>query len=220
MRFTLGTHNTHDGAAAPSMFADVVLFTEAAITHRDRARFIASGYSLVVCRDQRDLAIGYRRSVFERAGQLHYGQVVEGVPGVTPNRGTAWLPLDHRSTGDRFAFVFEHRINAAFPPYVRGEAKFRRAKWKEHTDHTLDLMDRLATSGYIVPAGGDVNTPQGVRGYWPHPERGHLFDRLALTQPTGPELPHRWFIGDGEYLSPAGSDHPRLRATITRTSTR
>lgn len=224
MKFTLGTHNTLDGAARPTMFADVVLFTEAAVTLRDRARFLRSGYALVVCRQQRDLAIAYRRALFERAGDIHYAQVVEGVPGVTPNRGTAWLPLDHRATGDRFAVVWEHRINAAFPPYERGEPEFRRAAWKAHTDHTLDLVDRLTTSGWIVPMGGDVNTPPNVRGYWPHPERGRALDRLAVAvnghKNFRPDPVARWVIGDAQYLSNAGSDHPRLRATITRTSTR
>jgi hypothetical protein len=33
------------------------------------------------------------------------------------------LPLEHRASGDLFYVNAEHRINAAFPPYVRGEAR-------------------------------------------------------------------------------------------------
>lgn len=221
MRFTLGTHNTLDGEGRESMFADLLFFTEAALTPRDHARFIARGFGLLECPEQRDLAIAYRRSLFRRRDRIHYHRVVDGVAGVTPNRGTAWLTLEHRATATAIAAVWEHRINAAFPPYVRGEPVFRRKAWHDHTDHTLDLIDRLVTSRYLVLAGGDVNTPDGVRGYWPALERGFHFDRLALrVEPDGNphELP--WSLGPTEYLSNLGSDHPRLRVQVIRTPTR
>lgn len=234
VRFQLGTHNTLDGAARPSMFADLILFTEAAVTLADRARFARRGFALVVCRQQRDLAIAYRRSLFKRAGDIHYAHLVDGWKEVTPPRGTAWLPLVHRPSRDLLAAVWAHRINAAFPPYVRGEPVFRRAAWHRHTDHDVDLIDRLSTSGYVVPAGGDVNTPPDVRGYPGSLERGTGFDRLALSPPnkhhrTSADAGEtfsvlreqtRWTLGPAEYLSNAGSDHPRLRATVTRTTTR
>lgn len=203
------------------MFADLILFTEATVTLRDRVRFRAGGYSLLVCKAQPDLAIAYRRALFRKASGIHYHRVVDGVPGVTPNRGTAWIPLVHKPTRTPVAAVWEHRINAAFPPYVRGEPKFRRRAWNEHTDWTLDLMDRLTTSAYLVLAGGDVNTPDSVRGYWPALERGFHFDRLALRVERD-DNPHElpWSLGPSDYLSNAGSDHPRLRAKVTRTPTR
>lgn len=212
MRFTLGTHNTLDGRARPTTFADLILFTEANVTGLDRLRFRAAGYGLLVCREQPDLAVGWRRDLFKREGEISYHRIVTGVPEVTPNRGTAWLPLVHRPTLVPVAAVWEHRINAAFPPYVRGEGTFRRRAWRDHTNYTLDLIDRLAGSRYLCLAGGDVNTPERVPGYWPNVERGERLDRLAL----GLDDVEAWQLGDAQYLSTAGSDHPRLVVEVVR----
>jgi hypothetical protein len=101
------------------------------------------------------------------------------------------------------ALVDEHRINAAFPPYIRGEGRFRRIKWELHTRRTLRIIRRLKRKGYTVYAGGDLNTPEGVSGYRGvlH-ETGKHFDRLGSTKPFKRTL----------VLSKLGSDHFRLRA--------
>lgn len=224
MRFTLGTHNLHDEAGQPTRFADLILFTEA-IPHTvddalsrptpsQRARALvartklrATGYAVVVVRHQPDLIIAWRRRVFRRMGPLSYERVVDGVPHVTPNRGTAWLPLQHRATGRRIAAVWEHRINAAFPPFVRGEPKFRADMWRAHTAHSTNLVETLHAAGWLVVAGGDENTPEHIHAYPTMREVGHSFDRLALRGP-------RAHIGQPFYLSRKGSDHPRLRASV------
>jgi hypothetical protein len=216
--FLLGTHNTLDAAARPTMFADLLLFTEAVITAADRERFRRAGFALLVVRQQPDLAIAYRRSLFARAGAIGYHHVVDGDPLVTPNRGTAWLPLTYRPTRDPFTAMWAHRINAAFPPYVRGEPEFRRRMWREHTAFDLDLIARRRRVS-TVAAGGDANTPEGVDAYPGSAERGHRFDRLALEPHHVHDAP-RWQIGDAQYMTAIGSDHPRLRARVTRTSTR
>lgn len=231
--FTIGTHNLHDEAGVPTRFADLVLFTEAIphtieqvarpdaappltpVDQLRRSTAIAAtrlaGYGVVVVHPQPDLVLMYRRRLFKRRGPCHYHRVVDGVPHVTPNRGTAWQLLEHRGTGILVAAVWEHRINAAFEPFVRGEPQFRRLSWQQHTDHTNDLIARLRDSGYLVLSGGDVNTPRGVDGYMLGSERGEGFDRLALAAPK----PREWRLSAPEYLSRKGSDHPRLRATVT-----
>lgn len=215
MTFTLGTHNLLDDEGTPSFFCDAILFTEAvARTVRARARQRWAhakgrlrGYRIVTCRQQPDLVVALRRRLFKVTG-ASYTKYVDGVPGVTPHRGTFLVFALHRPTGIPCVFVDEHRINAAFPPFVRGEAKFREAAWKRHTAGTLDTVDRLKDSGYLVPAGGDLNTPHGVSGYRAVlREAGTHFDRLGVSAPA--------HIRDIEYLSRKGSDHPRLRATVT-----
>lgn len=216
--FTLGTHNLHDDAGSPSMFADVVLFTEAVprtVRARlgQRARFAAAraaGRQVVVCREQRDLVVVVRRSLIQVTG-TSYHRFVEGLEGVTPHRGTFTVYGKLRESGQLVAVNVEHRINAAFAPWVRGEPAFRRAAWSRHTSGTLDLVDRQAASGYVVLAGGDVNTPERIAGYSMAGvlERGERLDRLAVVAGRTPVR-----VGRAEYLSRKGSDHPRLRVTV------
>lgn len=221
VEFTFGTHNLHDEAGVPTFFADVVIFTEAiaptiiakAKQKAAHAKARLAGYSIVVCHQQPDLVIAFRRRLFKRRGPLSYQRKVDGVPKVTPNRGTAWLPLEHRVSGDLFAVEAEHRINAAFRPFIRGEAAFRRDAWHRHTAYSCDLANRLRDSGYVVLPGGDLNTPRhqagypGVRGVQ---ELGEHFDRLAVTPRWS------WCIDRLTQLSRKGSDHPRLRVTVHR----
>lgn len=191
---TLGTHNRLDGAAPVSDFADVIFWTEAA------SPATLPGYRTRICDRQRDLMISVRVGLF---GNLtpHYKRAHWGIRKVTPNRGTFWLTDDEA----KVALVCEHRINAAFAPYKRGEALFRKTMWEMHTRMTLRIIRKLKRQGYEVHAGGDLNTPHGVRGY-----RGVLFevgkhyDRLGSTRP----------LSDVQVLSPLGSDHNRLRATV------
>ena len=194
---SLGTHNLLDGAAHASAFAQVLFFTEAGGADR---RALWDRYSVYICEQQRDLVIAVHDSKnwdFEE----HYKQSVWGRMKVTPNRGTYWLTDDVAMV----ALVDEHRINAAFPPYIRGEGLFRRAKWELHTRRTLRIIRRLKRKGYTVYAGGDLNTPEGVSGYRGvlH-EVGTHFDRLGSTTPLKRTL----------VLSKLGSDHNRLRAVV------
>lgn len=204
MRFSLGTHNLEDEHGTPTFFADVVIYTEAVPRRiRDRLNALRAGYKLVVCHEQPDLVVAVRKRLFKVKG-TGYKRYVTGIPKVTPNRGTFVVytqTADHKP----LAIIAEHRINAAFPPYIRGEAEFRRKAWKSHTDGTWDTIRRLIDSGYVVCGGGDVNTPEGIPGYpiGLH-ERGHHYDRLFANRP----------IGQVTYKSRKGSDHPRLIATV------
>jgi hypothetical protein len=219
--FTFGTHNLHDRAGVPTFYADVLIFTEAIAPTilakaRQRAAHAAarlSGYAVVVCREQPDLVIAYRRRLFKRAGRYSYQRLVDGIPGVTPNRGTLSLPLQHRRTGDLFYVNAEHRINAAFPPYIRGEATFRRMSWGLHTRFTCNLVTRQSQSGYTALSGGDLNVPPDRLGYPDIPGAQELqrdLQRLAVTPAW------RWSLSHPEHLSLKGSDHPRDRVTVTR----
>jgi hypothetical protein len=205
---TIGTHNLHDESGRPTPFADVVLFTEAVedrlLSWIDRAR----GYDLIVCREQPDLAIAYRRRLFKpEAGE--YRRAHAGVAGVTPHRGT--FAVDGELLGHDATLIVEHRINAAFPPYVRGESVFRRTCWATHTDLTLGVIRNRKRAGHLVIAGGDDNTPRSERGLLAYrgelQEVGHHFDRLAVSH-KGARL------YGATYLGRVGSDHPRLRATL------
>lgn len=196
---TLGTHNLLDGKAKGTNFATYLFFTEA--VGGDVAKRLVQSHKVYVCEQQRDLQIAVARSVGVPYFEEHYKQSVWGWAQVTPHRGTYWLTNDTA----KLALVVEHRINAAFPPYIRGEKLFRKAKWWLHTRRTLRVIKRLKKKGYTVHAGGDLNTPKGVSGYRGvlH-ETGKHYDRLGSTEPFKKTL----------VLSKLGSDHFRLKGWV------
>lgn len=197
-RLTLGTHNLLDGAAPATAFAQVVFFTEAGppdLSH-------LAGWDVYTCQQQRDLVIAVDPKLGWKL-ERHYKKAHWGVRKVTPNRGTFWLTDDVA----KVALINEHRINAAFPPYIRGEGPFRRLAWELHTRMTLRIIKRLKKKGYIIYAGGDLNTPFSVRGYkgvLNEAGIGHRFDRLGSTEP----------FRRVAFLSKLGSDHHRLKGWI------
>jgi hypothetical protein len=214
MRFSVGTHNLYDDNGTVTLFASLIVYTEAvpskvfakvaAALSRTKARL--AGYRVAVCRAQPDLVIAYRRSVFKRdlRRKRHYRRYVDGVAKVTPNRGTFSLPLIHRETGRTLWVNAEHRINAAFPPYVRGEPTFRREMWERHTAGTLATMHGQASRGHLVVSAGDCNTPREEQAYPGFHESGEHFDRIGSTAS----------LSKAEVLSTAGSDHHRRRAIL------
>lgn len=194
---TLGTHNLLDGAAPATPFADVLFFTEAG--GADFSEPV--GYDIYTCHEQRDLVIAVSRHLELGHLEPHYKKAHWGVRKVTPNRGTFWLTDDVAMV----ALVDEHRINAAFPPYKRGEGLFRRLAWELHTRNTLTIIKRLKRKGYTVYAGGDLNTPLGVLGYkGVVNEVGDGYDRLGSTEK----------FRKSTHLSKLGSDHFRLKGWI------
>lgn len=204
VKFTVGAHNLHDETGTPTFFADVQVFTEA-IPARIRAA-LPKTHRMVVCKRQPDLVVVYDRRIFRRQLRpLRYAKYVDGWAGVTPNRGTFTVPLIHRATKRKVRVNAEHRINAAFPPYVRGEPDFRREHWHEHTAGTLKIMERQDAKGFLVVSAGDDNTPNGVRAYPGWDETGEHFDRIGSNAR----------LSGLDVLSRVGSDHPRIRATVT-----
>jgi hypothetical protein len=204
-RFTVGTHNTHDEAGTVTLFADLIVFTEA-IPARVRAACKGTSFRAVVCRAQPDLVVVFDNRVFRR-DLLHprrYRKFVDGQAKVTPNRGTFTIALVHRGTGRKVRVNAEHRINAAFPPFRRGEPDFRKRMWGTHTAGTLALMNHQKGRGHIVVSAGDVNTPHGVQGYPGFNELGSGYDRIASTE----------HLLGFDFLGNAGSDHPRIRAMV------
>lgn len=205
---TFGTHNLHDHDGEPTPFADIIFFTEA-IPRRVRRALKPHGYVIAVCPWQRDLVIAWRRGVFipdrNKLGRIkkRYVPAHPGIPLVTPHRGTFWINGSLADDAVKTTLLDEHRINAAFPPFKRGEPKLRPRFWRLHTRITLRVIRRRERLGALVLAGGDTNTPRGVSAYQGvlH-EGGDHFDRVGSTQP----------LEDVEYLSRKGSDHPRLRA--------
>jgi hypothetical protein len=193
---TLGTHNLLDGAAVATDFATVLFFTESWGASTARLR----GYKVHRCQQQRDLMIAVHESLHLDL-EPHYKRAHFGVRKVTPHRGTFWLTDDKAMV----AFVDEHRINAAFPPYRRGEGLFRRLAWWHHTRMTLDIIRRLKWAGYTVYAGGDLNTPEGVSGYrGVLNEVGDHYDRLGSTEEFKASM----------RLAKLGSDHFRLKGWL------
>lgn len=198
---TLATHNLHDETGHPTPFADVILFTEA--IHSEVRDELATTHNVYVCWQQRDLIIAISKRLKQTGVKRHYRLVHTGVAKVTPHRGEYWLTLvlEGHDTGIQVG----HWINAAHPPYRRGEATFRRLMWRRHQRIALRIIRRHKRKGRIVLAGGDLNTPRGVKGYNGElHEVGDHFDRLASSRP----------LRDLETLSRMGSDHPRLRATV------
>lgn len=202
---TIGTHNTHDEAGRVTLFADAIGFCEAiAPKVRERVALAARGYTVRVCREQRDLVFVSRRRLWRITG-VYYVPVHDGVPEVTPHRGTFVIEARRRATRRREAFLLGHRINAAFPPYVRGEGKFRKRMWLRHEETDERLAQHYTECGWDVHALGDANTPRGEHAYHVLPwEIGRGFDRIASTID----------LVEVEYLGEAGSDHPRLRARL------
>ena len=193
MTLTIGTHNLLDGRAPATPFADVIFFTEAHPINRLRS------YETYKCRQQKDLVIAVADDLLWEL-DAHYAKALFGAKKVSPHRGTFWLTDDEA----RVALLVEHRVNAAFPPYKRGEALFRRLAWWSHTRMTLRIIRRLKKRGYTVYAGGDLNTPVGVSGYkGVLNEAGRKYDRLGSTRE----------LTDAKRMSRLGSDHFRLRAT-------
>lgn len=202
-----GTHNLHDYTGVPTPFADIIVFTEA-IPARVKTHLEPHGYKVVVCRAQKDLVIAYKKNGGFKKRALRAGRYYKvhgGVAKVTPHRGI--YVLHGKLNGKKAVVIAEHRINAAFPPYVRGEATFRKAMWMKHTSMALRLISRFKGRGKIVLAGGDLNTPRGVKGYAGRlVERGNHFDRLGV---------HGVKAGPIRVGSKMGSDHPRISVEIS-----
>ena len=198
---TLGTFNTLDGKGRLTDFADLILVTEG-IPRKVRHE-LRDTHDVYVCRFQRDLIIAIRKTMSQERVRTHYRLVHPGVAKVTPHRGTFWLTL--RLNGQPTAILVEHRINAAFPPFKRGERWYRPRMWRLHTRVSLRIIARHKRKGRRVLAGGDVNAIPGVKGYPGLHEVGDHFDRLASTRP----------LTDLAVLSRMGSDHPRLKATVS-----
>lgn len=215
---TIGTHNLEDEQGIPTFFADVVFFTEAVprrirdrlagLLGRARARHRArlSGIRIIRATGNRSLAIAFPTSWLELVSK-EYHRAHGGRAGVTPGRGTFVAKCRTRDTDRKVALIDEHRINAAFPPFVRGEALFRAGCWEKHTELTLRLADQLELEGYLVLIGGDPNTPRDVPAYQGElREAGAGKDRLGCTKTAR--------LTGATHYSGKGSDHRRFLATV------
>lgn len=209
---SIGTHNLLDGAGEPTPFADYLFFTESA--PGAIRKLLGDDYEIRVCAQQRDLVIAWRKGTFtpklNRKGKerVGYKQAHGGWSKVTPHRGTFWI-IGEDADGVPTVLVVEHRINAAFPPFRRGERFFRPRAWRKHTRITLRRVRRWLRKGWQVFAGGDLNTPHGVSGYqgvlYERGEaHGHGYDRVGSSED----------LDAAEKLSNEGSDHPRIRARV------
>lgn len=218
---TIGTHNLRDEHGTPHLFAHAIGYTEAiprgilarVRTHRRRVAARAKarllkGYTVRVCKRQRDLVMALRRRHY-KITRTRYVPVHGGRRKVTPHRGTFVVETVRRKgrlrrpTGRREVFLLCHRINAAFPPYKRGEPHFRAAMWAKHEQTDAELVDQYRANGWVVHLLGDLNTPPGVKGTTLPHEAGRGFDRIASTQRLYAVV----------RMSRAGSDHHRWRAT-------
>lgn len=195
---TLGTHNLHDHTGVATPFASIILFTEA--IHSEVRDELGHTHDVYPCRFQKDLVIAISKRLKVEQVRSHYRLVHPGIAKVTPHRGTFWLTL--LLEGRPTAILVEHRINAAFPPFKRGERVYRPRMWRLHTRVTMRIIGRLARNGRRVLAGGDANAVRGVKGYPGMHEVGDHFDRLASTTR----------LRSPEVMSRMGSDHPRLKA--------
>jgi hypothetical protein len=202
----LGTHNLLDGKAEAEAFGcDVVGYTEAPPDIYDDD--VSATHKLFRPRQQRDLVIALRRSIAEEAINVkeHYRLVHIGVIKVTPHRGIFWITFEYM--GKLYAIIVEHRINAWYRPWRRGERYFRSRMWRLHTWRSNRIQRKLLAKGYIVIAMGDPNAPEGVKAYplLNETQDAHM-DRVAASFP----------LGDTEELGKEGSDHHRLRVRRKR----
>jgi hypothetical protein len=201
MEITFGTHNTLDGEGRELPFADVIIFTEA-IGRQVRAG-LSRTHRVWVCQGQKDLTLAVSERLDPRMVKQGYRKVHGGIPLVTPKRGT-WRTdlelLDVPVSG-----VWDHRINAAFPPFIRGEGVYRPRMWKKHDEVTNQMIRQAKTWAQVVLAGGDPNAVKRVDAYDSlRYEVGEGKDRLASNRE----------LTNVQELSKAGSDHHRLRATV------
>jgi hypothetical protein len=155
------------------------------------------------CAKQKDLVIAIHKRLKPRVLGNQYKMSNPGIKLVTPKRGT-WR-LDVSLLGVAVAVIADHRINAAFAPFIRGERLLRPRFWKRHTRITKDMIRAAKANGRIVLYGGDPNTPKNITavGNVLQHEVGDGKDRLASNVA----------LTDVRVLSKAGSDHHRLRAT-------
>lgn len=198
---SFGTHNTLDGRAPGTAFADVICFTEA--IPDKLVRELIKTHFIFTCRFQKDLAIAVRKTLPITNVKKRYRLVHPGIARVTPHRGVFWITFE--LLGVRHAVVCEHRINAAFPPYKRGERIYRPRMWRLHTMIAKRIIARLMRRGRKVLAGGDLNTPRSIPGYQGLlQEVGGGLDRLGS---------HGYHLKNVRHMSPMGSDHHRVRAS-------
>lgn len=206
---SLGTHNTLDGKAPGTAFADVIVFTEA-IGSKLREQ-LAKTHKLWQCDKQKDLCIAVRLSLVEHMTNIveHYKFLVPGRKKVSPHRGVFWITFLLHNV--KHVIFCEHRINAAFPPYKRGERFWRPLMWKRHTRFIRNKIKRWIKKGCAILGGGDTNTPEGVVAWAKKGKRkwgqevGRRLDRLFV---------YGYTFGAVRVMSPMGSDHHRLRAQV------
>lgn len=228
-RFRVGAHNLHDAAGIPRFFADVLLFTEALPeTIRAKARRAVKvaaarlrGFRVVVCAEQRDLVVAFRRRlvVLER---VEYRRAHPGRAPITPHRGTFVVYGRFRFTRIRVAILVEHRINSWWKD-ERGHREFRADCWHTHAALTLAWIAELEAAGYVVLAGGDLNTPPDVDGYGGQlVEVSTSLDRIGCSSreirdpDAGVTVTAR--LGDFDRGPRAGSDHHQISAEATVTA--
>lgn len=205
---TVGTHNlnVHDGKADAHPFADVLLFTET--TKAEVAHDLPEDYVVDVCKRNRSLTVAWQEDVFRRTGHV-YKAAHPGLAKVTPARGTyAVLGIDE--AGRKTALIVEWRINAARPPYKRGEPLLRKILHAIHSGVTKRLVLRLRRQGHAIYVAGDANLPKHERAYPYLPSEvgqvGRGLDRIGSTRR----------LGQVTMTRAAEGAHPTLAARIMR----
>lgn len=207
-KVTVGTWNTLDGKADESTFGkDIVIFTEA--IPLEVRRELSATHVIYVCQDQKDLVLAVHRRLGPRLRDQEYRKAHGGIRKVTPKRGTWKLEIELTAIDRWLHAILDHRINAAFAPWIRGEALIRARFWKKHTSISKDMIreskQTIPPLGLIL-YGGDPNTPATVSAVGkvlPH-EAGTGKDRLAANRK----------INDVKVGPKNGSDHHQLSGTI------
>jgi hypothetical protein len=199
---TFGTHNTLDGKADESGFADVIIFTEA--IPAEIRRELEKTHKVWACQDQKDLVLAVHKRLEPKMVDQEYHKAHGGIVLVTPKRGTWKTELE--LLGVPVDGIWEHRINAAFPPFIRGERLIRPRFWKKHTRITKDMIRESKNRKRVILAGGDPNTPKHVTAYGNTLafECGDGKDRIASNRR----------ITEFQVLSRDDSDHHKLRGTV------
>jgi hypothetical protein len=198
---TTGTHNLHDEDLAIG-FADILFFTEAIPDEVYDA--LSEDYVVNVCRWQKDLIICWRKGLDIKDLGSGYRFAHIGIVKVTPRRGTYIKKV--RLNGAKTKLLCHHRINAAFPPYIRGESRLRPLFWRRHTKMDVRYARRSIRRGWQILTGGDPNTPKDVlawRGLLDEAADG--FDRLGS---------HPRRLRNVTQTKAKEAVHPRLSATV------
>lgn len=207
-RVSFGTWNTLDGKADESTFTkDIILFTEA--MPAEVRRELGKTHMIYVCADQKDLVLAVARRLGPRMRFQEYRKAHGGIVKVTPKRGS-WRTRIELTAIDRWLDgVWDHRINAAFPPFIRGERIIRSRFWKKNTSITKAMLREakaLANEFTLVAYAGDPNTPTNVTavGNVLAHEEGTGKDRIAANRK----------IEDFTVGPKNGSDHHRISGYI------
>lgn len=203
--FSVGTHNTHHGAAIFRPFADIIGWQEVdtpIATNRLHRSMRAAGWGTI--------GLGKECPISFRARDWHLHdwdveKVHNGLAKVSPARFITRARLEHKKTGRQIIGLNTHMVSGAFNKNTREKAEaWRDDMWARHYQR-LDEICREHASDVVVLVG-DLNRQRGFSFY-------------GLERADKGSVDHIWVDATAEVLDHTqagklGSDHPAEKATV------